>query len=83
MSKICCMIFSKKYNCNLYLPPKINDVYIKEVYNTKFLGLFIDHQLKWAIVMVSIIIYHATMKQEVLYITYMFLDVILRSSQRV
>ena len=43
------MFFCKSPNCNLYLPPQIDNKFIPEVYNTKFLGVYLDHKLLWNI----------------------------------
>ena len=47
MSKTVFMIFSLCMNYDVNLPVKIDSQIINQVYNTKYLGLTIDCQLKW------------------------------------
>ena len=47
MEKTIFMIFSLNCLYDINLPVIIGNNYIKQVYNTKYLGIIIDYQLKW------------------------------------
>ena len=46
VSKTNFMLFSNRH-CHIDIKVTINNVHLKRVYTTKFLGILIDHKLNW------------------------------------